>query len=1055
MKIEEIYIDGFGIFHDFNIKKLNPGLNILIGPNEAGKSTIHSFHKRILFGFPDRRSKLNLYPPLEGGNHGGRLIVSAGGNKRYVIERYSEGGKDVEVILPDGLIGGNVELSRLLGHANENIYNNIYAFGLTELQNFETLNSEEVRDRIYSAGTGVGSHSLSEIQKNIEKDAGDLFKLRGSSPEINSLFRDIKEIDSKLREIKNDVQKFDELHRSLENIDETIKNMEQERNQVRSDFTHVVNLITVWDDWRKIQESEDNLREIPEVEVFPDRGLELFDKHREKIDEVNDDISKNREDTEKIKIQKSQIQIDDKLVNNKDMIIELQKGEDKYLSSFKDISKEEEKLEQEKNELKQLLHEIGHDWDEEKLANFDVSIPAKETVRKKHSAIVQTEEQIRDYEKDVQGIEKNINGIKDNIKGLDKNIENQLLQQLDEKKLKQQRNALKILRAKYPSLKEKEADMRNLQEKEELFSLLKPQLTKVTSKLPIWPALMLIATGLISLLLLYFGNNLMMGIGIFSILSGSAIVYIVLTWKKLSAPISKKIDDKDTKDLVKTSEGLSAGREKLASDMQKIKDEMLSAAKQCEFEDIPDPQLVEDKDSEMQIAHENLLQLNELKKQREKLITDQEKLSEKANNLKNKLEDLKKGREQARKEWKDWLDGKGLESRLTPEGIIEIFATIKTCMEKKKSIEGLKTRNTRMNTFLNEYKEKISSVLEECNRTRKQKELNVLGELGKLSEDLKKFQEESNTLKQLDIDEKKFGLELKNLETKLAEQQGIISALLSKGSAKSENEFRENATNWEKRNTITKDTLQAEQNIKRISGDGKPYSDYINELKETTPEILKEQKSQLKEKRDELEGNLSNLREERGGINTEIKQIERREEGSSLRMGKNVKLQKLKRKSEEWSILILAKAIIRKAIAKYEKERQPGVIQESQSFFSKMTLGRYSRIYAPLDEPTKIYVEDKDGGKKDIQKLSKGTAEQLYLSLRFGFIREFGKKAESLPIIFDDILVNFDPKRFRAACKAIKELTETNQVVYFTCHPETVNLLTKTIPEARTIDLKI
>ena len=119
-----------------------------------------------------------------------------------------------------------------------------------------------------------------------------------------------------------------------------------------------------------------------------------------------------------------------------------------------------------------------------------------------------------------------------------------------------------------------------------------------------------------------------------------------------------------------------------------------------------------------------------------------------------------------------------------------------------------------------------------------------------------------------------------------------------------------------------------------------------------------------------------------------------------------------------------------------------------------MTLARYSRIYAPLGE-AKIYVEDKDGSRKDIQELSRGTAEQLYLSLRFGFIREFSKRAESLPIIFDDILVNFDPKRFQAACRAIKELIKTNQILYFTCHPETVDLLANTIQDSKIIEINI
>jgi uncharacterized protein YhaN len=41
----------------------------------------------------------------------------------------------------------------------------------------------------------------------------------------------------------------------------------------------------------------------------------------------------------------------------------------------------------------------------------------------------------------------------------------------------------------------------------------------------------------------------------------------------------------------------------------------------------------------------------------------------------------------------------------------------------------------------------------------------------------------------------------------------------------------------------------------------------------------------------------------------------------------------------------------------------------------------------------------------------------------------------------DDILVNFDPQRARAAISTILALAEKNQVLFFTCHPETVSLI--------------
>jgi len=1042
MKFEEIYIDGFAIFHDYYIKNLTSGLTIFIGSNEAGKSTILSFQKRILFGFPDRRSRLNLYLPLAGGNHGGRLIVSTGDNTRYIIERYSKGANDVKVILPDGSTGGTTELSNLLGHANKDIFENIYAFGLTELQDFETLNSEAVKGRIYSAGTGIGASSLSEIQRTIEKDTSELFKPQGSTPEINSLFRSIKEINAQLREIKNDVEKFDDLHRNREEIAEEIENIIQERNRVSTRFTHTNNLITVWNDWRKIQESKEHLQKIPKVESFPENGVELLKSHLEKLEELNESISERNEKLEKIKIRKSQIKIDEKLVSNKEKILELQKGQDKYVSAVRDLPTLKEDLKRDKEGLKGSLHEIEPDWDEEKLSNFDISIPTKEIVRKKHNTLEEARENIRDTEKEVQGIEQNIRNIKEDIEKVDKHLKTQSLQEVDEKKLKQQRKSLQLLRVKYPHLKEKEADMRNLNEKEEQFVLLKLNLAKTPTRLPFWPALMLIATGIASLILSIFWNNWVIGTSILAMLSISAIIYIILRRKELPVTIPEGFKDKEA--------DLSERRKKLETVLQKIKSEMLSNAQVCEFEDIPDPQLIENKDSELQVASENLLKVNELKKQQETLDQKLGKLSEEANTVKKKLEALRKEEEEAQKEWENWLTKKGLASELTPEGTIDIFATIKTCIEKRRSVRELTTRIESVQDFIEEYETKISSVLEECNR--KKKEINVIVELEKITEELNQAIEDCKTLEQLDINEENLKLELRNIEKKLEKRQKAVSGLLSQGFAESETEFRENARNWEERNKQMDEILQGEQNIKRISGDGKSYFDFINELEGTSPEDLKEKKTQLKERLEEIENNLSELREKRGGIAKEIEQIERREKGSSLRMRKTAKLQKLKKKSEEWSILILARTIMQKAIEKYEKERQPGVIKEAQSVFSKMTLGRYSRIYAPLDE-AKIYVEDEEGRRKDIQKLSRGTAEQLYLSLRFGFIREFSKRSESLPIVFDDILVNFDPERFQAACEAIQELAKTNQILYFTCHPETVDLLTKIVPDSKIIDI--
>ncbi|NLJ48178.1 MAG: hypothetical protein GX428_01120, partial [Candidatus Atribacteria bacterium] len=72
---------------------------------------------------------------------------------------------------------------------------------------------------------------------------------------------------------------------------------------------------------------------------------------------------------------------------------------------------------------------------------------------------------------------------------------------------------------------------------------------------------------------------------------------------------------------------------------------------------------------------------------------------------------------------------------------------------------------------------------------------------------------------------------------------------------------------------------------------------------------------------------------------------------------------------------------------------------------------------------------------------SSGLADQVYLSIRFGLALEFGRINEPLPILLDDILVNFDPSRQVATAKIILQLSEENQIFLFSCHPETKNII--------------
>ena len=97
MKIDNLHIDGFGVWNDKTWGPLAPGLNVFHGPNETGKSTLMAFVRSILFGL-DRRGQARRYEPLNGGTHGGWLDVSVDG-RPVRIER--KAGKHVRGTVTD------------------------------------------------------------------------------------------------------------------------------------------------------------------------------------------------------------------------------------------------------------------------------------------------------------------------------------------------------------------------------------------------------------------------------------------------------------------------------------------------------------------------------------------------------------------------------------------------------------------------------------------------------------------------------------------------------------------------------------------------------------------------------------------------------------------------------------------------------------------------------------------------------------------------------------------------------------------------------------------
>ncbi|MBC7354239.1 MAG: hypothetical protein H5U08_17930, partial [Thermogutta sp.] len=136
----------------------------------------------------------------------------------------------------------------------------------------------------------------------------------------------------------------------------------------------------------------------------------------------------------------------------------------------------------------------------------------------------------------------------------------------------------------------------------------------------------------------------------------------------------------------------------------------------------------------------------------------------------------------------------------------------------------------------------------------------------------------------------------------------------------------------------------------------------------------------------------------------------------------------------------LALFLFEKVRQQYEHERQPRILRKASRFLEAMTEGRYRRVWTPLAERV-LLAEDHSGNLRRVDELSRGTREQLFLSLRLALASDWSARGVQLPLILDDVLVNFDEERVRAACRTLAEFAgPRQQILLLTCHEHITNV---------------
>jgi len=1064
MRIESLYIDGYGVFREFYLPPkdvqagLSPGLAVVFGPNESGKSTLLSFIRAILFGFADSRTNENRYPPLREGRHGGRIFIADHCGDRYVVERFagSRGGA-VAVTLPDGSEGGIDDLNALLGSASRDLFRNVFAFSLGELQAFETLTSEGVRSRIYGAGVGTGRLILADIERQIDQQRQKLFKESGSSQEIPKLFQEGDTLKTQLRQLSDRVSQYDSLRRSLDGLTADLTAMQESLNIQQDSLAHSRNLIQAWDDWVELEANTERLGQLPEVAEFPVDGLVRLERMVQTRRNLENALADMQTKLVQAQTELDSIEGDRQVLQAAPRIETLRRGLSTYELAKKDLPGLQAELKAKKQDLVEDFRHMGTGWDEERVRAFDTSLLVREAVRNHGRALLSASQEFRDAQQQVRAAQSMLEEAKKERERQEKALSKlEEPSHLDARALEDRMLRAKELLLALPKHRSLLEKMEHLGERradrEAYLSSIETQLEQGMAFLPVWPAL--VAAVIVVALAGWFGaqGDWMPFAGVVVIVGTIAVAYYQIRTQQ-SKRIRQRVEGlrkerSSTQDAILDLDGeMQAVSNQIAGE----KTTLQQAARALGFEAIPTERDVEFLDIRNQKAVEELRGWNELKRrsaEAQDRIDEQEERVRKA----EAIEDKARGEMQAvQAEWVAWVGERGLKADLSPDTCLELLSKVESACEKIKALEDHATRVETVKGAMGEYERSANEVLTSCGQDERTSDA-FPALIDELIDWLDQSLHDSERAGQLSKAVGEMTREEGQLRRRYEEAAREHKELLHLAGADSEDEFRELARIHTERESLASSIRERTRNLERIAGRGKAFEEFLNEIKGMTPEQLHSRERELSEQVSEMGSERDRKNRVWGRIDDQMKQLEAEEESSSLRLRLAGVAGDLKKKAFEWSVLTVAQAFLKKARGRYERERQPAVVQEAQTYFSRITGGRYPRLLSPPGE-NRIAVENQQGERKDVGQLSRGTAEQLYLALRFGLVQEFGRRSQVLPVVMDDVLANFDPQRARESCGAIKLLAEKHQVILFTCHPETVDLVRSEVEECQVVEL--
>ena len=232
---------------------------------------------------------------------------------------------------------------------------------------------------------------------------------------------------------------------------------------------------------------------------------------------------------------------------------------------------------------------------------------------------------------------------------------------------------------------------------------------------------------------------------------------------------------------------------------------------------------------------------------------------------------------------------------------------------------------------------------------------------------------------------------------------------------------------------------------------GKTTSDLINTISQLKEEITVLNKGTYPEKltpdeiillKQQYETNLlqsQKAKETLIKLNSDAKNKYLNQKGPSEIESEIAALKKeISEKEQFCECVDIAASTISEAFSEIRQSFGPMLNTATADIFNKLTAGKYKKVMISKNFDINV-LDSSTANSREWQYLSSGTIDQAYFSLRLAVSKLLTKDSDALPLLLDDVFMQYDDARSAQGLKFLESYSDNNQIIMFTCHNNIIN----------------